>query len=556
MRIFLFVIFLGIIQFAHAQSYPQDYFRSPLDIPILLSGTFGELRGNHFHSGLDLKTQGVEGLPVYAAADGHVVRIKISAYGYGNALYIAHPNGYTTVYAHLQKLTSEMAEWVKAQQYAQKSFEVDLFPPASKFKVTQGQEVAKSGNSGGSGGPHLHFEIRDTKSEKPINPALFGFDIADTSKPVVQQVYVQHMATAKQTEVKLINEGNGIYTGAFEAGGSFGLIIKTFDQQNLSDNKNGIFEIEQYVNDTLNYHFRIEKFHFDETRYINAHMDFARYINLKQLTHKCYVEPGNYLSVYSSKKNRGTINIREAEEKNIKLVIKDSWGNTSEVRLKARGYSPETAEPDTSLLDFTITNTIKSEGLEVIIPAKTMYKNQPLKLQRANNCLDCESVIYKVGDATIPAHNRFTIRIHKNQLRNTDRVVWAITNGNENGKTSGLTSAWEGDWLLAKPRAFGYFVVMQDTVAPIMKVQDFANGRVVKPGHKLYITATDNLSGITEYKAMIDGKWVLLERDAKKNLWWHDFEKNLEAGSHTLTIIMSDEVGNKTSFQAVFTYHP
>jgi murein DD-endopeptidase MepM/ murein hydrolase activator NlpD len=339
---FTFTLFL----FAHilwAQNYPQNYFQPPLDIPLALSGTFGELRGNHFHSGMDIKTQGREGLDVKAAAPGRIVRIKVSAYGYGNTLYMAHPNGYTTVYAHLQKFDPAIEEWVKKQQYAQESFEVNLFPPAI-FSFAQGDVIAKSGNSGGSGGPHLHFEIRDSKTEETINPALFGLPVEDTRKPYIGHVYASPISTgalvngsSTQKEIALTNLGNGIYQGSFSGSGVVGFVIHTFDQQNLSNNHNGIYEIEQYINDTLTYRFKVERFAFSETRYINAHMDFARYKNNRQLAHKTYVEPGNKLSLYSDVKNHGGAFLKPNQKTLITLIVTDSWGNTSEIRLTATG---------------------------------------------------------------------------------------------------------------------------------------------------------------------------------------------------------------------------
>ena len=188
MKVVLFLI-VSCFSFCNAQTpYPQDYFSSPLDITLVLSGTFAELRSNHFHSGLDIKTGGKQGLKTYAAASGYVSRIKISRYGYGKALYITHPNGYTTVYAHLQKFSSTIEAYVKKQQYKQETFEIELFPKAEDLKISAKEIIAYTGNTGGSGGPHLHFEIRD-KQERPMNPMLFGFDIKDTTKPMVYELF-------------------------------------------------------------------------------------------------------------------------------------------------------------------------------------------------------------------------------------------------------------------------------------------------------------------------------------------------------------------------------
>ena len=217
MKAFLF-LFLSVVTFCNAQSpYPQNYFMSPLDITLVLSGSFAELRSNHFHSGLDIKTKGKVGFKTYASAEGYVSRIKISRYGYGKALYITHPNGYTTVYAHLQKFAPKIEAYVKKQQYKKETFELELFPKAEELKISSKEVIAYTGNTGGSGGPHLHFEIID-QQERPINPMLFGFDIKDTTKPVVHELYGYPLSEGShingetsRVKIRIIKLPNGQY---------------------------------------------------------------------------------------------------------------------------------------------------------------------------------------------------------------------------------------------------------------------------------------------------------------------------------------------------------
>jgi murein DD-endopeptidase MepM/ murein hydrolase activator NlpD len=557
MPLFFRLVFFFFSLSVSAQPFPTDYFRAPLGIELVLSGTFGELRNNHFHSGIDFKTQGQEGLPVYAAADGKVVRIKVSAYGFGNALYVAHPNGYTTVYGHLKEFNAEIAAWVKTQQYAKKSFEVDLFPPAT-FVFKKGDVIALSGNTGGSGGPHLHFEIRDTKTEETLNPAFFGLKIKDSRKPVINRLIATPISAnanvnglPKQRDIALISLGGGVYTANLTAAGTIGLAIGTFDQQDAATNNNGIYKIEQFVNDTLTYQFEMTRFAFDDSRYINAHMDYARVKNQKQYNHKCFVEQGNKLPAYTSLVNRGLISAKPGKTARILILITDSWGNQSQIKVTVTGTEPGAASPEpANLLQWNEPNTVKLDGIKAYLPAQTLYKNENIQLRKIGACAKCVSASYSVGDATIPAHKRFDLSIHRDQLTKTDRVVWATSAG------GGLTSTWQGDWLVAHPREFGTYAVLRDTIAPSLNVLNLAKGAIVKKGQRVRLTATDGLSGITFYEATVDGHWVLLQFDAKNKLFWHDFEESLTPGNHTLSITMKDEVGNTTIWESVFSYQP
>ena len=554
-----FIVFLLFSLFGRSQSYPQDYFQSPLTIPLALSGTFGELRSNHFHAGVDIKTQGRQGLPVLAAADGQIVGIKVSAYGYGNCLYIAHPNGYTTVYAHLQSFRADVANWVEQQQYTKQKFEVNLFPPAGKFKVEKGKEIARSGNSGGSGGPHLHFEIRDSKTEEIINPALFGLPILDERKPSIYHLFAEPQNRGSRVngsnnlrEIKLVNKGNGLYTGSFSGNGFIGMIVHTIDKQNLSENKNGVYEIEQFVNDTLNYTFKMERFAFSEKRYINAHIDYARKVNYGQMVHRCFVEPGDKLSVYNHVEKRGLVELKAGQSKQIDIKVQDSWGNISTIKLKATGTNGQTmAEPEAIKLAWNEAHTIKLGDVQLQMSANTLYRDEQIEISRDPACSTCETPVYVIGEKTIPAHKRYSLSIHRSALQKQDRLVWALMDGKGHG--SGLTTTWKGDWLTAKPSAFGRFAVMRDTIAPTVHV-NLKKEQIVKAGSKISATATDGLSGVTFYQARIDGHWVLLKHDAKRHYYWHEFGDDLAAGQHEIELIFKDEVGNMRSFTSVFSY--
>jgi len=280
----IWLFFLMICLGGNAQEYPKDYFESPLRVPLLLNGTFGELRSNHFHAGLDINTQRKIGLPVYASADGVVNRIRIGFFGYGKGLYLRHDNGYTTVYAHLEKYAGAIESFVKKAQYEQQLFEVELFPTANEIRVKKGELIGYTGNTGGSAGPHLHFEIRDTDTEEPINPFLFGFDalIADTEKPVLNDLSIYPLdvntvinGVNAVMPLSLRKQADGTYLADVQyVTGTVGFAVNAYDTFDKSFAKNGVYRITQKVNGSVVYEFKADRFAFDEARMVNYAIDY------------------------------------------------------------------------------------------------------------------------------------------------------------------------------------------------------------------------------------------------------------------------------------------
>ena len=394
--------FAGLLLLSAQEKYPQDYFESPLDIPIVLAGTFGELRSNHFHSGIDIKTQRRQGLPVYAIAEGVVTRIKISHWGYGKALYVAHPNGHTSVYAHLQKFSPEIEAYVKKEQYKKKSYQIELFPKLGDLNVEKGGVIAYTGNTGGSSGPHLHFEIRNSVNEKPTNPLLYGYKVRDATNPSLiglfgyplsEEAHVNGSQEKIQLNFKKQADGS-FMSDKVTALGTIGFGFNGFDRQDMAANKNGVFSVRQTVNGKVYSDYDFEKFSFGETRYINTLIDYAHFAKLKQRIQKCFKEPSNFLGIYNTLYNDGKISVEEGLSYNIELLISDFEGNETKVIIPVEGKNetitvPKKINKTDAFLMASKPDSFDLGAAKVFFPANTFYNDFYIDLEKRTGHSRC-----------------------------------------------------------------------------------------------------------------------------------------------------------------------
>lgn len=564
--VFLIVVGFAINNRKVTKVYPQDYFRSPIDQPIRLSGTFGELRPNHLHAGIDIKAKdGKNGQPLYAIADGYIARIKVQSGGYGNALYIVHPNGYMSVYGHLQKFEKNVADYVKKTQYEKQSFNVDLYLNGETFRVRKGEKIGHLGTSGRSFGPHLHFEIRDNKTQKPINPLLFGLKMQDDIRPKLHNVKIYHLNDKLETIDEkihaLVKKGGGKYgvkgdtlaIGAWRAG--FG--IKVYDHHNGVSNWNGIYALEMYQDGNLIHAFNMETFSFGESRYINAHIDYAEQKINKAYYNRSYKLPGNKLSIYE--KNEGVVTLHQAVPSNIKVVALDVDGNKSILDFwvkRAEVIPAESSGYNYSLLHDK-SNTIDNGSMKAVFPKGTFYENAYLNYSTSiDNSDDIYSDMHSLHDVSIPVHKYYTLSIKADALPENLRKKAFLAFCDEKNKVYNAGGKYKDGYITGKVRSLGDYCIMIDNVKPTITPISFRSNMVGRSRMTFKIKddlPTTGKGRSLSYKATVDGKWILMQYDEKNDLLIHHFDNRIAKGEHTLKITVRDDRGNRSTFERSFT---
>lgn len=560
MRLVLVFIFYCSILSAQI-NYPKDFFSSPLTIPMQLSGNFGELRPNHFHAGFDFKTLQKEGLEVHAVADGYVSRIKISTFGNGKTVYITHANGYTSVYGHLQKATDSIENFIKKLHYREQSFEIEVYLKPGELVVKKGQVIALSGNTGASEGPHLHFEFRDNSTEYIINPMLFGFDkmLQDTKKPIISSVYVYPLndeTVVNQSKIplalNLVLQKDGTYLAdKVLTNGTIGFGINTYDFDNVSFNRNGVYNVRTFYNGVSNFEYQFDTYSFDDMRYINALIDYNRYKKTQQRIQKLFMNNPYKHTILKTIENNGIIKVAPNLATVYRIEVSDFYGNQSTVTIPikydAAAITVVVKEPIPSkyLVKATKDSSFEKDNMAVFFPAGTFYDD-------FNFNFDVKKDTLQLHDDTVPAHSNFTITITDSKYSEAEReklFIAAI-----NGKKIGYISTIRNENVFsAKSKTLGNFALVLDTIAPRITIAKSIEGKTLTIQKNIQLTISDALSGVKSYTGYLNGNWILFEYDNKTKKITHNFSDGIVTeGKNELKVVVIDNVGNSTIFETHF----
>ncbi len=561
------VSFVAGAQKFPTKNYPKGYFIWPVDAKPGLAANFGELRPNHYHMGLDCKTDQKQNRPVYAAADGYVAHVRIEPGGFGRAIYINHPNGLTTLYGHLNDFTPEIEKYVKAQQYKLESWQVFLDIPPDALPVKQGQLIAYSGNTGASQGPHVHFEIRETKTDKVLNPLLFGFSqIQDNVPPSIFRlaVYDRNVSTYSQSpKLFSLKKAGGVLTTspptiiANSDKVSFG--ISAIDKYSGSGNPNGIYQAVLYYDDEAIQGFQIDKISYDETRYLNSHIDYKTRLGGGPFIEHLSRLPGYPVypeGIYEDFNGDGVIEIEDDSAHQVRIEVEDTYGNKSTLQFQIkrggmRTHPATSTEYEQKEFHPGYVNVFEREDLQVVLGEDDLYDSiNFVYSKKASPTPNAISYLHSLHTGLVPVHGYYSVKIKPSIFAaniNSDRIIMQRTWG---GKTDVVKAKKEGEWFTGKFRYFGNMQLLVDNVPPNIVAAGIKEGANLSKASVIIFIVTDNNHDIQNFRAELDGKWLRFTND-KGRSFIYKFDEMCPPGEHELKVSVEDEAGNT----ATRSYH-
>lgn len=564
-KILILLLFTYSLLFSQNEKFPQ--YPNPVKIPISLSATFAELRSNAFHAGVDIRTQGVEGKEVFAVADGYVSRIGVSPYGYGKVLYITHNDGFTSVYAHMSKFNKMITDFVKDKQYKDESFAQNIMLKENEFPIKRGDFLGFTGNSGSSGGPHLHYEIRYTKTQEPVNPLYFGLKIKDTKKPVIKGLAIYPLENSivnnNDTTIYLnVNYKEGVYSldnSIFTVSGDIAFGINVYDQADGANNKNGPYSIELFADNELIFNIISDKYSYNETRYINSLIDYSRYIKNKERFVRTEIDKYNNLGLYETRK--GVVPVNQGDTINMKYVVKDYNGNKSVLNFTLIGVKLHVDEIDDLVYDtdsyYEVIDgnplNITLKDFEMDIPKMAFYRDVVIETTLSDTMSNIYSdYVYHIGNEEIPVHKKATLRIKPKTDYIGDTLLY-VALLNTNNKFVFLGNKTVDDYIEAKTNVLGTYLIARDTIAPSIIPVNFKTNSSISENWSLRVEIEDKETGIKDYAMFVNGRWVLADYDAKNKLLMYQIDDHIKEGDNILKVVVTDMVGNKNIYSTTLT---
>ncbi|MCL2510740.1 MAG: M23 family metallopeptidase [Bacteroidales bacterium] len=551
--------------------FAQSNYRSPVDFSIGLSGTFGEPRTGHFHTGIDIRTQQAVGKKVYAIADGYVSRISVSPGGYGKALYITHFDGNTSVYGHLQCFNETITKYVTAEQYKNETFAINLILEPSQIPVKRGEVVALSGNSGSSAGPHLHFEIRDTETEDPLHPQAFGFKIEDKIHPVLKELRIipkSPETTIKNSEnplnITLTGSGSKYkLTGGdtIRIAGKVSFAILATDQSTGSTSGNGVYSIALSIDKKVVFRQKMDRLNFNNSRCAISAIDYAEFLATKKRFQTTEIQPGNTAQIYEVGEERGIYTFDSQRVYEVKYEVGDFAGNKTTLLFYVEGVEPlpDTSEEDVNgyAIAWDERFDYAGEGIRFYGNAGVFFDNiifrHSIEKQRPASAL---SPVHVVGDPKIPMKTTATLIIKPDEeaLQKYDSSKLMVVSIDSKGGFSPQESVFQNGTIVAQVREMGRFTIAADITPPVITPVNISDGKKITAQKDIQVKIADNLSGINTYIGKLNGKWILMDYDRKNRLLTYTFDDRLQKGDNIFSLEVIDYAGNRSEIMMKLVY--